>query len=240
MSVPLELVTRGTAPGSTLVSAELDDAIAGKRASTGSIAAARSTHVETVRADSSVLVAGGENQFVCDPNVCSPRRVHRKRPGNRSCNGAVRGRGLSAAAARRARRRIAAERSVDHGREGPATRRPSPAVQRVRHSRRGIGIAGAMTARSADFLQAPAGPRRSSQTPEVVEAGGIEPPSASATRQDLHAYPVYCSHAGLPDRQGKPDASSVLFNAVLPETRAPRDPVIATLSRPAQARRGAE
>src|SRR5882724_8380713 len=74
----------------------------------------------------------------------------------------------------------------------------------------------------------------------MVEAGGIEPPSASPTLQDLHAYPVYCSRPGLPDRQGKPRTSSVLFNAVLPETRAPRDPVIATPSRPAQARRGAE
>ena len=76
--------------------------------------------------------------------------------------------------------------------------------------------------------------------PELVEAGGIEPPSASTTHQDLHAYPVYCSRAGLPDRQGRPDASSVLFNAALPGTRARRDPVIATPAPPAQARKGVE
>ena len=74
----------------------------------------------------------------------------------------------------------------------------------------------------------------------LVEAGGIEPPSASPTLQDLHAYPVYCSHHGLPDRQGKPTTSVVLFSLVLPDTRVLGDPVIATPSQPAQARRRVE
>jgi len=74
----------------------------------------------------------------------------------------------------------------------------------------------------------------------MVEAGGIEPPSASPTLQDLHAYPVYCSHHGLPDRQGKPTTSVVLFSLVLPDTRVLGDPVIATPSQPAQARRRVE
>jgi len=59
----------------------------------------------------------------------------------------------------------------------------------------------------------------------LVEPGGIEPPSASPTLQDLHAYPVYWSHSRLPDRQGKPDASLVLFSYALPEARVHRDPV---------------
>ena len=74
----------------------------------------------------------------------------------------------------------------------------------------------------------------------LVEAGGIEPPSASPTLQDLHACPVYLSHSGLPDRQGKPEASSVLFSPALPGTRTKGDPVIATPSQPAQARRKVE
>ena len=74
----------------------------------------------------------------------------------------------------------------------------------------------------------------------LVEAGGIEPPSASPTLQDLHAYPVYCSRTGLPDRQGRPGASPVLFDPALPGTRTQGDPVIATPSPPAQARRRVE
>jgi len=74
----------------------------------------------------------------------------------------------------------------------------------------------------------------------MVEAGGIEPPSENPTRQDLHAYPNLCSRSGLPDGQGKPKTSSVLFSQPLPETRTASDPVIVTLFPSAQTRIGTE